>query len=82
MPAILVRNISEKAHKALKQRAKLRGTSAEAEVRAMVEGIAVSTEKVKAEKGLGTLLQELGRKYGPLPEYERDKAPMRPASFR
>ncbi len=37
MPAITVRNISPEAHQALKQRAKLRGASAEAEVRALIE---------------------------------------------
>jgi plasmid stability protein len=77
MPAITVRNISVEAHKALKQRAKLRGTSAEAEVRAMVEKIVPG----KQTKGLGTLLQEFGRKYGPLPEIERDKTPSEPAIF-
>jgi plasmid stability protein len=77
MPAILVRNISEKAHKALKARAKQRGTSAEAEVRALVEGIAESKEEV----GLGTLLKEFGRKYGSLPEVKRSKEVSTPAIF-
>jgi plasmid stability protein len=77
MPAILVRNISERAHKALKARAKLRGTSAEAEVRAMVEGIAVPKEEV----GLGTLLKEFGRRYGALPETKRSKEISTPAIF-
>ncbi len=78
MPAILVRNISVKAHKALKQRAKLRGTSAEAEVRAMVEEIAEPEEKV----GFGTKLHRIFREAGvTLPEYERDKTPSEPANF-
>ena len=81
MPAITVRNISVKAHNALKRRAKLRGTSAEAEVRSMVEAIVPPKTKPKAEKGLGTLLQELGRKYGPLPEIVRSKETSEPAIF-
>jgi len=77
MPTILVRDISEKAHKALKLRAKQNGTSVSAEMRVLVESVV----EPKKEKGLGTLLQELGRKYGPLPEYKRDPAPMEPVSF-
>jgi antitoxin FitA len=77
MPAILIRNISVKAHKALKQRAKLRGTSAEAEVRAMVEEIA----EPEVERGLGDRLREFGRKYGPLPEVKRSKEISNPAIF-
>ncbi len=80
MPAILVRNISEKAHKALKQRAKLRGTSAEAELRAMVEEIA---EPKKEEKvGFGTKLHRIFREADvTLPEIVRDKSPSEPANF-
>jgi plasmid stability protein len=77
MPAITVRNISVEAHKALKQRAKLRGTSAEAEVRALIEKVVLK----KAEAGLGTLLVEFGRKYGPLPEVTRSKETSDPATF-
>jgi plasmid stability protein len=77
MPAITIRNISAEAHRALKARAKLRGTSAEAEVRAMVEGILPA----KPKKGLGTLLQEFGQKYGALPEVVRDKMPLDLADF-
>jgi plasmid stability protein len=78
MPAMTVRNISDAGHAALKRRAKLHGKSAEAEVRAMVDALA---EPAKARKGLGTLLQEFGRKYGPLPEVVRDRTPLEPADF-
>jgi plasmid stability protein len=79
-PAILVRNISVKAHKALKQRAKLRGTSAEAEVRAMVEESAAPEEEEKV--GFGTKLHRIFREAGvTLPEYKRDKTPSEPANF-
>ena len=79
MAAITVRNISEEAHKALKQRAKLRGTSAEAEVRAMVEGIV----PVKQTKGLGTEMAAIAKKYGGYKlEIQRDKTPARFPTFR
>jgi len=47
----------------------------------MVEAIVPPKTKPKAEKGLGTLLQELGRKYGPLPEIVRSKETSEPAIF-
>ena len=78
MPAITVRNISKEAHTALKRRAKLRGTSAEAEVRAMVEGIVESGERV----GLGTEMAAIAKKYGGSKlDIERDKTPARFATF-
>lgn len=77
MPAITVRNISVEAHKALKQRAKLRGTSAEAEVRAMIEQAA----EPKGD-GLGTKWHNMFKKSGySLPEIVRDNTPTEPASF-
>ncbi|HEY5056217.1 MAG TPA: plasmid stability protein [Acidobacteriaceae bacterium] len=75
MPAVTVRNISVETHRALKQRAARRGNSTEAEIRAILD------EAVRPEKGLGTRLQELGRKYGPLPEIKRDQTPLEPAIF-
>jgi plasmid stability protein len=79
MPAVTVRNISVKTHQALKRRAKLHGSSTEAEIRAILDA-AVRPEKKKVV-GLGTALQEIGRKYGPLPEIKRDQAPLGPAIF-
>jgi antitoxin FitA len=77
MPAVLVRNLSVKTHLALKRRAKLHGSSTEAEIR----GILDAAVQPKKEVGLGTRLQELGRKYGPLPEIKRDPAPLDLAIF-
>ena len=77
MPAVTVRNLSVETHRRLKQRAAKHGTSTEAEIR-LILNEAVRPEK---EVGLGTQLQELGRKYGPLPEIKRDKAPLEPAVF-
>jgi plasmid stability protein len=77
MPAVLVRNLSVKTHLALKRRAKLHGSSTEAEIR----GILDAAVQPKKEVGLGTRLQELGRKYGPLPEIKRAPAPLDLAIF-
>ncbi len=77
MPAITVRNISPEAHQALKQRAKLRGASAEAEVRALIEEAAFP----KGE-GFGTKLHNIFRKSGvTLPDIKRDQSPSEPAIF-
>jgi plasmid stability protein len=79
MPAMMIRNISEDAHKALKRRAKMRGTSAEAEVRAMVEELVPA----KPTKGLGTELREIAKEYGGWDlKIERDKTPARFATFK
>lgn len=77
MPAVIVRNLSAETHRRLKQRAAKRGNSTEAEIRLILD------EAVRPENqvGLGTRLQELGRKYGPLPEIKRDQSPLEPAIF-
>ena len=77
MPAVLVRNLTVETHRALKRRAKLHGKSTEAEIR----GILDEAVRPETEVGLGTALQELGRKYGPFPEIERDKTPARYVTF-
>ena len=77
MPAVLVRNLKSETHLELKRRAKLHGSSTEAEIRAILDA-AVQPEPVV---GFGTLLQEFGKKYGALPEITRDKTPLEPAIF-
>jgi antitoxin FitA len=77
MPAVLIRNLSAETHKKLKSRAKLHNSSTEAEIRLILD----EAVRPKKEVGLGTRLQELGRKYGPLPEIKRDQAPLEPAIF-
>jgi plasmid stability protein len=72
MPAVLIRNLKVETHRELKRRAKLHGSSTEAEIRAILEA-AVRPQK---EVGLGTQLQELGRKYGGWDlEIKRDQTP-------
>jgi plasmid stability protein len=77
MAAVVIRNLSEETHIALKQRAVAHGLSTEAEIRLILDA-AVRPEK---EVGLGTLLAEFGRKYGSLPEVKRDKGLSEPAIF-
>jgi plasmid stability protein len=72
MPAVTVRNLSVETHRRLKARAAKRGNSTEAEIRLILDE---AVRPVKKEVGLGTALQELGRKYGPLPEIKRDQTP-------
>lgn len=79
MPAMTVRNISFDAHEALKQRARLNGTSAEAEVRALVEALVPAKRIV----GLGTEMAAIAKEYGGVKlEHKREKTPARFATFR
>jgi antitoxin FitA len=72
MPAVLIRGLSVETHKRLKRRAKLHGSSTEAEIRAILD----AAVRPEAEKGLGTRLHEIGKKYGGWDlEIKRDQTP-------
>jgi len=78
MAAVTIRKISEETHRAIKARAKAKGRSAEAEMRAILE------EAVRPEKrvGLGTWLHERAMEFGGVElEIQRDKTPARFATF-
>ena len=77
MAAVTIRNIPPETHRALKARARANARSTEAEIRAILDA---ATRPLKSEKGLGTLLRELGEKYGPL-EIEYDNSPATAADF-
>jgi plasmid stability protein len=78
MPAVLIRKLKVETHRALKRRAKLHGSSTEAEIRAILDA-AVQPER---EVGLGTRLAEIGRKHGAwFDDFKRDPAPLEPADF-
>ena len=78
MPSVLIRNLSMETHLELKRRAKLHGSSTEAEVRAVLD----AAERPQPEVGFGTKLQELGRKYGGWNlNITRDQTPTEPAIF-
>lgn len=78
MAAIVVRNISEETHRALRVRARRHGRSTEAEVRAILDGAVRPEQRVR----LGSALAALAKSYGGLElEIRRDKAPARAADF-
>jgi len=76
MPAVTVRNIPEKTHRALKQRATKNGRSTEAEIRHILE------DAVSSPVGLGSQLAAFGRRFGGIElNITRDKRPAEPADF-
>ncbi len=78
MAAIVVRNISEETHRALRARARRHGRSTEAEVRAILDGAVRPEQRVR----LGSALAALAKPLGSLElEIRRDKAPARAADF-
>lgn len=78
MPAVTVRKLSEKTHRALKLRAARNGRSTEAEIRAILEDSVTPPSRLK----LGTELAKLGRRFGGIElNIKRDKRPIEPASF-
>jgi antitoxin FitA len=82
MPAVTVRKLSEKTHRALKLRAARNGRSTEAEIRAILNEAVAAKNGSRAEPGLGTQLAALGRRFGGVDlEIVRDKRPAEPASF-
>lgn len=60
MPSIVVRNLSEETHRALKVRAAANSRSTEAEVRAILEQTVAPPDRVR----LGSVLAGLGADHG------------------
>lgn len=78
MAAVLVRNLSEETHRALKLRAAHNGRSTEAEIRVILD-CAVSTHSAA---GLGSQLAAVGRRFGGIElSITRDSRPAEPAEF-
>ena len=76
MSAIIVRNIPEATHRALKVRAAQHGRSTEAEVRHILENT------VRSTSGLGSALAEIGRSVGGVElKIRRNRSRVKPASF-
>jgi plasmid stability protein len=76
MPAVLVRNLPEATHRALKSRAKQHGRSTEAEIRSILQGA------VRTDRGVGAALASIGRALGGLDlPVERDRRPVESATF-
>jgi len=83
MPTIIVRNLSEETHRALKVRAAAHRQSTEAEVREILDQAVRPPERLK----IGSELAALGRKFGGvrLPpnsrKVRRDTTPTSAAEF-
>ena len=78
MAAVVIRNLPEETHRALKERAKLHGRSTEAEIRDILE----RALKPKEEMGLGDKLYAIGQKFGGVElDITRSKEPIEPAVF-
>lgn len=72
MAAVTIRNLSDETHRALKVRAKDKGRSTEAEIRAILEEAVNPPERVK----MGDELQALGRALGIVDwNIKRDQTP-------
>ncbi len=78
MPAVTIRNLPEETHRALKQRAAVKGNSTEAEIREILDQAVKPESRLK----LGSELAALGRKFGGVSlNIERDQRPAEPADF-
>jgi len=84
MAVITVRNLPDAVHRALRVRAAHHGRSTEAEIRNILETVALPAERVK----LGSLLTSIARDAGGMSDAEvehfnqfRDKTPAEPMSF-
>jgi plasmid stability protein len=78
MPAVTVRNLPEKTHRALKLRAARNGRSTEAEIRKILEDSVAPPERLK----IGSELAALGRRFGGVTlNITRDRRPIQPAKF-
>jgi plasmid stability protein len=86
MPAVVIRNLTEETHLALKRRAALKGSSTEAEIRAILEEAVkprlVKPRLVKPRLEIGTELASFARHLDGLDfSVVRDPAPTDPAIF-
>jgi plasmid stability protein len=78
MAAVTIRGLSDEAHRALRVRAARHGRSTEAEIRSILEEAALPKERVK----LGTLLADIGRRYGGVElDITRDQSATDPKMF-
>jgi plasmid stability protein len=78
MPAVVVRNLPEATHRALKVRAAQNGRSTEAEIRLILEQSVAPKTRLK----IGSELAAFGRRYGGIEiKNRRDRQPIEPAEF-
>jgi antitoxin FitA len=76
MAAVTIRNLPDETLRALKKRAEQRGRSTEAEMRVILQ------DAVRPQRGMGTVLSEIGRKHGGVefPKTRR-RSPVRPVNL-
>jgi antitoxin FitA len=76
MAAVTIRNLPDETLRALKKRAQQCGRSTEAEMRLILQNA------VRPQRGIGTVLAEIGRKYGGV-EFPktRTRSRVRPVDF-
>lgn len=78
MGSIIVRNVPDEVHRALKQRAGNAGRSTEAEIRLILEGVARPSGRVL----LGDVLTAMREKHGAVDlDDVRDDTPEQPVDF-
>lgn len=83
MSTVVIRNLPDETHRALKVRAAMHGRSTEAEIRDILEKAAKPEGRIK----LGSLLVEIGHEAGLTDEefavfaQARDKTPAEPMRF-
>ena len=78
LSAVIVRNLPEETHRALKQRAAQHGRSTEAEIREILE----EAVRPKTRLKIGSELAAFGREMGGLDlDIVRDHSPVDPAKF-
>ena len=78
MAALVVRNLSDETHRALKERAAANGRSREAEVRAILEGAIHPKERLKLGSAIVARVREIG---GVDLNIQRDRSPIEPPGF-
>lgn len=79
MPAVIIRNLPEETHRALKVRARLHHRSTEAEIREILESVMHPQERIK----LGSELARIGRLCGGVDlRIERDQTPAKIVKFK
>ncbi|MDR6287991.1 plasmid stability protein [Inquilinus ginsengisoli] len=78
MAAVIIRNLPEETHRALKLLAARHGRSTEAEIRRILE----DAVRPKSGAGIGSELAAFGRRFGGLDlDITRDPEPTEPADF-
>jgi plasmid stability protein len=79
MAAVTIRNLRPETHRAIKARAKAKGRSAEAEMRAILDEAVLPEERLKLGSAIRALVMKHGGGFDL--KIERDQTPMEPAVF-